>query len=532
MGWFTKPYSWLTDLAQNIGIRGDRHDAQDTQFVNGISAGWCVDPTVNGSNFTPNMPTVNPNLGGFRITNAADGVGAQDLATVSQLTGATNSPVWGGTFGGTANVVTITLTPALSAYGTGGIYIEGIVGNTNTGNVTVNVNGLGAIQVLKNVNQQLEPGDWTAGQAVQIVYDGTYFRNLSPVYGLLSQNGSAIWGGNSTGTANAQTVTTTPTFTPIIGTVVRWNATYSNTTNSPTLSVNGVTGTIVQNDLDLVTPGQIRGAFIYETIWSGAHWIMLSPPFGTVTQTGSSIFGSDTGGVNTIVVTLFPAVVNLQEGATYRILVANTNTGAVTIDVNGLGAIALTKLSNVALAAGDILADSIIEVSYDGTQFQLLSGLGNTVTTVNTAGLATGGPISDTGTVTVTEATQAQQIAAASHVVAVTPANQQQHPSSLKAWAYFNGLTVGTNPPTSGFNVTSVQRTGTGIYLVTMTNALASANYAVQVTSGSTGGNILSCVSPYSVAPTTSVFQVATYNITAVTLADQPYVYVQVTAIQ
>ncbi len=49
----------------------------------------------------------------------------------------------------------------------------------------------------------------------------------------------------------------------------------------------------------------------------------------------------------------------------------------------------------------------------------------------------------------------------------------------IKAWCKFNGTTAGTNAPTSGFNVTSVTRNGTGDYTVTFTNALSDVNYAV-----------------------------------------------------
>lgn len=59
---------------------------------------------------------------------------------------------------------------------------------------------------------------------------------------------------------------------------------------------------------------------------------------------------------------------------------ANTaNTDGATVNVNSLGAKALTKASagaiNTALATGDILAGQIIKAVYDGTQFQVISRL-------------------------------------------------------------------------------------------------------------------------------------------------------------
>lgn len=47
-----------------------------------------------------------------------------------------------------------------------------------------------------------------------------------------------------------------------------------------------------------------------------------------------------------------------------------------------------------------------------------------------------------------------------------------------KAWAVWNGTTAGTNAPTAGHNVTSVQRTATGSYRLTLTTALSSVDCA------------------------------------------------------
>jgi hypothetical protein len=50
--------------------------------------------------------------------------------------------------------------------------------------------------------------------------------------------------------------------------------------------------------------------------------------------------------------------------------------------------------------------------------------------------------------------------------------------TNAKAWAVWNGTTAGTNAPTAGHNVTSVQRTAAGSYRLTLTNALSSADCA------------------------------------------------------
>ncbi|GEM_PF-6923054 len=530
--WFIKEYTWSTDLANGIGIRADRHDAQDNLFVNGINAGWCVDPSQNVA-FATNTPTVDLTLGGFRITNAGDGIAAQDYATVSQLTGATNSPVWGGEAGGTANALTLTLAPPLATYGTGGIYIEFIVTTTNTAAVTMDVNALGPINVLKNGTQQLEAGDWVVGQAVQIIFDGTDFQNLSPTHGLVSQTGTQTYG-VAAGTADVITVPLSPApgFTTYpAGFFGRFKATATNATTTPTINYAGIGAvTITKDGEQPLQAGDIVSGQVYSTVYEsvGNKMQLISPIAGTVSQTGHTIYAADTGVANAIAIAFVPVIVTatLQVGMTFRVKVVATNTGAVTVSVGGGATVPLKKQTNVDLAAGDILINSIIEIIYDGTNFQLLSPLGNNVTTVNTAGLATGGPITATGTVTVTEATKVQQQAAVSQVVAVTPFNQQFHPSAVQAWAYFNGTTAGTNPPIAGYNVTSVQRTSAGTYLITVTTAFSSANYCVFATCGQNTSSFTYALSPWATAPSTTQFEVATISPTLASRTDTTYVYV------
>jgi len=64
------------------------------------------------------------------------------------------------------------------------------------------------------------------------------------------------------------------------------------------------------------------------------------------------------------------------------------NSGAVTVDVDGLGTKNIKKMDNGALAAlvtGDIISGGVYEIVYDGTQFQILSaGLTNSGVTAGT----------------------------------------------------------------------------------------------------------------------------------------------------
>jgi hypothetical protein len=80
-------------------------------------------------------------------------------------------------------------------------------------------------------------------------------------------------------------------------------------------------------------------------------------------------------GTDTITGSLTPNLTAYAAGQTFRFVAANTNTGAVTINIDGLGAKSITKNGTSALAAGDIKQNGVYQITYDGTQFQALSSL-------------------------------------------------------------------------------------------------------------------------------------------------------------
>lgn len=85
-------------------------------------------------------------------------------------------------------------------------------------------------------------------------------------------------------------------------------------------------------------------------------------------------------GTDTYTATLSPAISAYAAGQKFQILFTNANTGAATLNLNTVGALAITKNGATALAAGDIPAGSIKILAYDGTQLQILGdGVGTLV---------------------------------------------------------------------------------------------------------------------------------------------------------
>jgi hypothetical protein len=104
-----------------------------------------------------------------------------------------------------------------------------------------------------------------------------------------------------------------------------------------------------------------------------------------LTQAGNKI-SATASGTNTYIATITPAITAITAGMRFYIKFTNANTGASTINLNGLGAIALTKNGATPLAGGEINTGQIVAVSYDGTSFQIVgggSGGGASVTAAN-----------------------------------------------------------------------------------------------------------------------------------------------------
>jgi hypothetical protein len=96
------------------------------------------------------------------------------------------------------------------------------------------------------------------------------------------------------------------------------------------------------------------------------------PSYGQV-QDGQPQWLSVTG-ADTIVGTIAPGPTTYTAGQTFRFVAAGTNTtSAPTLNINGLGAKNITKTGTAALSGGDILSGQVVEVTYDGTQFQVTS---------------------------------------------------------------------------------------------------------------------------------------------------------------
>jgi len=173
----------------------------------------------------------------------------------------------------------------------------------------------------------------------------------------MSYNGSGTFVINSAGTPY------------VSGTVI--SSTAANSLNSDLAT--GLSTAICKDGQSTPTANIGLGGFKITNLGAGtvaSDAARLSQVQNSGTTTLISITGTDTitGTVNPTLSAIYVT------GQVFSFVVAATNTGAVTLNIDSQGAKAVTRTGAVALVAGDLVIGQVAIVEYDGTQFQLING--------------------------------------------------------------------------------------------------------------------------------------------------------------
>jgi len=125
------------------------------------------------------------------------------------------------------------------------------------------------------------------------------------------------------------------------------------------------------------TPAEIwlEGGVLYKFVLKDSTFVQIGsydniPAVNDPTTTNNLI---TVAGTNALTGLAIPPLEGYTAGAQYSFIAQNTNTGAVTLDIDSLGVKSVTKFGTTALSAGDIVAGAMTLVEYDGTRFQLLN---------------------------------------------------------------------------------------------------------------------------------------------------------------
>ena len=245
------------------------------------------------------------------------------------------------------------------SYMTSYLFQEGVpeydVGTTYYTNSIVKKSGtyqLWGSKVDNNVGNAL-----TAGANWQLLVDlSTVPSGVEAAYGL------------TTNSTNAYSVTTSPAVTALAtGQLfsIKFNAA---NTGAATLNVGGSGATaIVTRDGNALTGGEIIANRTYGLVYNGTNFTFLAQLFP------ENSYGATTGGTTAYSVTTTPTFGFLKSGQTIYAQFNAINTGAITLNPNGIGATTVHDTAGNALVAGHIQAGVDYEMFYDGTNLIMIT---------------------------------------------------------------------------------------------------------------------------------------------------------------
>lgn len=197
---------------------------------------------------------------------------------------------------------TAALPTPLGSYATGDTVVI-LFTNANTGASTLNLDGLGAKDIRKNVSSALVAGDILAGQTLQLTYDGTNFQLSDGLTGPTGPTGASgvVPIATAAGTVDAITADYTPDLTLTNLVMCAFVASGANTSTTPTFAPDGLTArTIVKRGGQALSPGDIPGAnavCLLEYNSANTRWELLNPAsIDTVTLSGSLVNNAVTAG--------------------------------------------------------------------------------------------------------------------------------------------------------------------------------------------------------------------------------------------
>ncbi|WP_207953836.1 hypothetical protein [Sinorhizobium meliloti] len=125
----------------------------------------------------------------------------------------------------------------------------------------------------------------------------------------------------------------------------------------------------LDSDNDSVAPNGVQGGYAPSAIAPIIRAIMGAAKRN---YNRSNAIYTTTGTGNAYVLTYEGAPLAYIKGEIYRIFADRANTGAATLNINGLGAKAIIMPDGSALTASQIKAGRIIEVAYNGTSFLMI----------------------------------------------------------------------------------------------------------------------------------------------------------------
>lgn len=163
-GVFTRKHDWTDDRDNTINIDAGRMDESFDDIASALSTAIYKD---GQQTYTADQP-----MGSNKLTGLGSGSAGTDSLTLAQAQA--QAFIWCGTAGGTADAITLTPSPAITAYAAGQTF-RFIAASGNTGAVTIAVSGLTATAAQSH-GEALYEGLIQSGQIYEALYTGSAFE--------------------------------------------------------------------------------------------------------------------------------------------------------------------------------------------------------------------------------------------------------------------------------------------------------------------------------------------------------------------
>lgn len=357
-------------MTGNLILAGDPSSnlmAATKQYVDAVATGLNIQPSCRAATTTALTVTYNNGSSGVgaTLTNA----GAQAALVLDGVTMAVNDRV---------------LVKDQAAQAQNGIYVVTNIGSGASNWVMTRATDY-------DTPTEITPGDFvlvvegTANgqsqwvQTSTVVTVGTtaivwqqFSADVTQV--VINIQNSAYVYSEDTGAANAYVATLTPALVSYVeGTLVILDVANANT-GASTINVNGLgVKNIVTEQNGTLQAGDLIAGRRAWLLYDGTSFRLVNRNIEKRIQNESFNYILDTGAANAYVATLVPAVSSYVAGLRVSLKIANTNTGASTVNVNGLGATSIVHQDGSAVVPGDLFAGMVADLRYDGSNFQLLN---------------------------------------------------------------------------------------------------------------------------------------------------------------
>ena len=332
-GTYTNPYP---NFIAGTVISSDQTDANNSDIAAALTQSIAVD---GQSTVTANLP-----MNSKKLTGMAVGTAATDSLTLGQAQA--QAFAWCGTAGGGADAITISPTPAITAYAAGQKFFWIASGSANTGAATIAISGLSAI-AMQDGGAALAAGVHAAGKVFMGVLNTTSTMQIMQV----QSSGDPL-------TISALTVNGASQFN---GTIIQ-----------------GVDGT----GYDLKLFGDTSGAYIMwdqsadKLLTAGGALVDIVKDKlmigGTaVTTTAAELNFNDTATAGTVVASKTVVASADKDIASFRNITLTGELDAGSLDVSGAVDIAGTTNLDAVDIDGNVQVDGTLTVGVDGTGYDV-----------------------------------------------------------------------------------------------------------------------------------------------------------------